>query len=186
MGRSEAPLLQREVRGLSPRREGEKAPEELVIAGCFALLQERLGMIGVFNLLAPIVPSGMAGTERVVARDTPSIRRGCERQGGAGRVGGAGRAVGRQGHATWPGGADRRHGGAIAWMQRQGVQRRPLGGPSCGWSTGPCQRSAAVAAFAPPGRSPTPPHRPGHPRPARRRACARRPACGVCRCAQTL
>src|SRR5256885_750713 len=73
MVRSEAPLLQLEVIGFSPRREGEKAHEELVIAGFFALLQARLGVIGVFHILEPIVPSGMAGNERVPQIEAQAI-----------------------------------------------------------------------------------------------------------------
>ena len=65
MVRIEAPLLQLEVIRLRPRREREKAHEELMIAGFFALLQERLGVIGVFDILEPLVPSGMAGNELV-------------------------------------------------------------------------------------------------------------------------
>ena len=51
MVRIEAPLFQLEVIRLRPRREREKAHEDLVIAGFFALLQERLGVIGVFDIL---------------------------------------------------------------------------------------------------------------------------------------
>ena len=51
MVRIEAPLFQLEVIGLGPRREREKPHEELVIAGFFALLQQRLGVIGVFDIV---------------------------------------------------------------------------------------------------------------------------------------
>ena len=63
MVRIQAPLFELEVIRLCPRRERQKPQEELVIAGFFALLQERLGVIGVFNVLEPIVASGMAGNE---------------------------------------------------------------------------------------------------------------------------
>ena len=64
MVRIEAPLLQLEVIRLRPRREREKAPEELVIAGFFPLLQERLGVIGIFDIVEPVVLSRMASNER--------------------------------------------------------------------------------------------------------------------------
>ena len=63
MVRIEATLLQLEVIRLCPRGEREKAHEELVIAGFFALLQQWLGVIGVFDILEPIVASGVAGNE---------------------------------------------------------------------------------------------------------------------------
>ena len=61
----QAPRFELEVIGLRPRREGEKAPEELMIAGFFPLLQQGLGVIGVFHILEPVVASRMAGNERV-------------------------------------------------------------------------------------------------------------------------
>jgi hypothetical protein len=50
MLRIEAPLFEFEVVRFSPRRQGQKPQEELVSAGLFAVLQERLGVIGVFNV----------------------------------------------------------------------------------------------------------------------------------------
>ena len=61
MMRVEAPLLQLEVIRLRARREREKAHEDLVIAGFFALFQERLGVIGVFDIGVPVVPVGHGG-----------------------------------------------------------------------------------------------------------------------------
>ena len=61
MVRIEATLLHLEVIGLRPRGEGEKAPKELMIARFFALLQQWLGVIGVFDILESIVASGCGG-----------------------------------------------------------------------------------------------------------------------------
>src|SRR5262245_13739666 len=105
MVRIEATLLQLKVIGLRPRGEGKKAPEERVIAGFFALLQEWLGMIRVFHILEPLVPSGMAGNELVPQIDAQSIGVGLERQSVAGILGGDGIAVGLQGNAKLPRGS---------------------------------------------------------------------------------
>jgi len=40
-----------------------------VIAGFFALFQERLGVIRVFHIVEPLIPSGMAGKELVAQID---------------------------------------------------------------------------------------------------------------------
>jgi hypothetical protein len=125
----EAPLLQLEVIRLGPRRAREKAHEALVIAGFFALFHEWLGMIGGFDSWVPLVTSGMAGHELVTPRDTQASGRGFQHQGVA-RIGGRDRiAVGIDGNATLPGGADLGHSGHIEGMPRQGTPRRPLGVP---------------------------------------------------------
>src|SRR5215467_15834635 len=58
---------------LRARREREKAHEDLVIAGFFALFQERLGMIGVFDICMPLVTADMAGNELVTSIETQTI-----------------------------------------------------------------------------------------------------------------
>ena len=67
--RIETPLFKFEVVRLCPRRQREKPHEELVITGFFALLQEWLGVIGVFNILESIVASSVAGDELVTPID---------------------------------------------------------------------------------------------------------------------
>ena len=126
MMRIEAPLFEFEVVGLGPRRQRQKPQEELVSAGLFAVLQERLGVIGVFNVLEPLVASGVAGNERVPVVEAEPIGRGFERECLAGVVGWHGVAVRVQGNAKLPGGSDLRDRGGIKRMQRQRAQRRPL------------------------------------------------------------
>jgi len=69
----EATRFQVEGVRLSPRGQREKPHEELVIAGFFALLQEGLGVIRVFDIRVPVVPSGMAGNELVTEIETQAI-----------------------------------------------------------------------------------------------------------------
>ena len=61
----------------------------------------------------------MAGNELVTQIETQPIGIGFQRQGVAGVVGGDGIAVGLEGNAKLPGGADLGHGGDIEGMQRQ-------------------------------------------------------------------
>ena len=121
MMRIEAPRLQLEVIRLSARREREKAHEDLVIASFFALFQERLGMIGVFDICMPLVTADMAGNELVTPLETQTIGIGFQCQGVAGVLRGDGIAVGLDGNAKWSGGADLGHGGDIEGMQRHGT-----------------------------------------------------------------
>ena len=101
----QAPRFELEVRGFGPGREGEKAPEELVIAGFLALGEEGVGVIGVFDILEAIVASEVAGNERVTVVEAEPIGRGCEHERLAGVVGGDGGAMGLQGKAKLPGGS---------------------------------------------------------------------------------
>ena len=75
----------------------------------------------------------MAGNELVPLIETQAIGIGFQRQGVAGVLRGDGIAVGLDGNAKLPGGADLGHGGDIERMQRHGTQRRPLGVPQHGW-----------------------------------------------------
>jgi hypothetical protein len=59
MMRVEAALCELAVREFGLGREGQKAPEELVIAGFFALRQEWLGMIGVFEIPMAVIAAGV-------------------------------------------------------------------------------------------------------------------------------
>src|SRR6266851_10324309 len=129
MMRIEAPLLQLEVIRLGPRRERKKAHENFVITGFFALLQQGLGVIGIFDIGVPVVPSGMAGNELVSKIETEAIGIGFQRQGVAGVLRWDGIAVGLDGNAKLVGGADLGYSGNIERMQRHGPQRRPLGLP---------------------------------------------------------
>src|SRR6266446_9041507 len=87
MVRIEAPLLQLAVIRLRLGGEREKAPEELLIAGFFPLLQERFGVIGIFDILEPVVLSRMASHEGVPSIHTQTIGVGFERQDLASIVG---------------------------------------------------------------------------------------------------
>src|SRR5215471_18671982 len=118
----EAPLFEFAVVCLGPRRQRQKSQAELVITALFAVLQERLGVIRVFNVLEPIVASGVAGNERVPVVEAEPIRRGFQRERLAGRVGRNGVAVCIQGNAKLPGGADLRDRGNIKRMERQWAQ----------------------------------------------------------------
>ena len=124
MVRIEAPCLQLAVIGLRLRREGEKPPEELMIAGLFALFQERFGVIGVFDILEPIVPSGMAGDKLLAAIEAEPVGGSFERQDLAGIVGRDRIVVRLERDAKLPGGPHLGHGGNIKRMQREGAQRR--------------------------------------------------------------
>ena len=106
MVRIEATLFKCEGIRFCPRREREKPHEELMIAGLFPLLQQWLGVIGVFHILEPIVPAGMAGNEFVAQIDTQAVWVGFERQGVAGIVSRDRVAVGLQGNTKLPGGSD--------------------------------------------------------------------------------
>ena len=55
-------------------------------------------MIGVCDIVEPIIASDVTGNERVPPREAQPVWRGWKCQGGAGGVGGAGRAVGLEGH----------------------------------------------------------------------------------------
>ena len=79
-------------------------------------------MIGVFNVLEPIVASGVAGNERGPVVEAEPIGIGFERERLASVVGGHGVAVRVQGNAKLPGGADLRDRGNIKRMQRQRTQ----------------------------------------------------------------
>src|SRR5262249_22622836 len=111
---------------LRPGGEGEKAPEELMIARFFALLQQWLRVIGIFDILESIVASGVAGNELVTMVDAQPIRRGFERKRLAGVVGRDGVAVGLENNAKLPRGPDLRDRGDIERMQRQGPEIWPL------------------------------------------------------------
>ena len=94
MVRIETPLLQLAVVRLCLRGEGKKPPEELVSAGFLAVLEQRLGMIGVFNILETIIAARMAGNELVAPIEAEPVRIGFEGEELAGVVGGDGIAVG--------------------------------------------------------------------------------------------
>src|SRR5262249_59223614 len=106
-----------------PRRESEKAPEELMSAGFFPLLQQRLGVIGVFHILEPIVASSMAGNKRVPVVEAEPIGISFEREHLASVVGGGGVAIGVEGNTKLPGGAHLGHGGGIEGLERPGAER---------------------------------------------------------------
>src|ERR671931_453915 len=84
----EAPLFELEVVRLGPRRQRQKPEKELVRAGLFAVLQEGFGVIGVFNVLEPIVASGVTGNERGPVVEAEPIGIGFERERLAGVVDG--------------------------------------------------------------------------------------------------
>jgi hypothetical protein len=126
MVRIEAPLLQRAVIRLCLGGAREKAPEELMSAGFFPLLQERLRVIGIVDVLAPVLLSRMASHEGVPQRDTPTSGGGFERQDVASLGGWNRRPVGLEGKAQLPGGTHLGHGGEIKRMQGEGRQRRPF------------------------------------------------------------
>ena len=100
-----------------------------MIAGFFALLQEGLGVIRVFDIRVPVVPSDMMGNKLVTSIDAQSgFWVGFVfRQGLAGVVGGNENTDRIEGNAKLPGGAHLRHGGNIKRMHRQWTQQRPLG-----------------------------------------------------------
>jgi hypothetical protein len=127
--RLETTRCQLAVVRLRPRGQREKPPEERVIAGFFALLEAGRGVSRGFDIRVPVVPSGMAGNELVTELDTQPIGLGFQRQGVAGVLRGDGRAVGLDGNAKVPGGADLGHGGDSERVERPGTQRRPLGVP---------------------------------------------------------
>jgi hypothetical protein len=80
MGRVEASLFELLVIHLSLRRESHKAPKELVITGFFALLQQGLGMIGVFKVAMAVVASGMASDQLVLIVEAEPVGIGFEGQ----------------------------------------------------------------------------------------------------------
>lgn len=129
MGRRQAPLLQRALRRLGLGGEGKKPPEALLIARLCPLRSQRRGVLRVCASGAAIVTASRTGKPLVVPIQTQAVWGRCERQGVAGVVGWAGRAVGLEGHATWPGGAPLRHGGQSARVQRQRAQRSARGVP---------------------------------------------------------
>jgi hypothetical protein len=132
LGRGEATRFEREGRGFSPGRERQKPPEELVIAGLLALLQQRWRRIGSFAIAVAVVPAAMAGATLVPLGEAAPGGRGGERQGVAREVGWDGRAVGLQGKATRAGGAALRHGGASEGRQRERGERGCCVGPQVG------------------------------------------------------
>jgi len=120
--RIEAPLFAFEVGRLGPRRQRQKPEKELGIAGFFAGLQEGLGVSGVFNVVAPIVASGVTGNARGPVVEAEPSGLGVARERLASLVGGHGVAVRGQGNATLPRGADLRAGGHIKGRPRQRPQ----------------------------------------------------------------
>ena len=70
----EAALGERLVIGFGLGREGEEAPEELLLAGIAPLLQQCLGMIRVLDILMALVTARMARDEPVLVVDTEPIR----------------------------------------------------------------------------------------------------------------
>ena len=80
MMRVEAARFELSVIEFGLGREGQKAQEELVIAGFFALLQEWLGMIGVFEIPMAVLAAGVAGDELVVVVEAEPVGRGFQRQ----------------------------------------------------------------------------------------------------------
>ena len=123
MVRGEASLFELAVIGLGLGGEGEKAPEELLIAGLFALLKQGLGVIRVFEIAVAVVASDRAGDELLALLDAESVGRGFQRQDLAREMGRDGVAVGVEGEAKLPRRSDRRHGGDIKGMPRQWAQR---------------------------------------------------------------
>ena len=97
-----------------------------MIAGVCPLLQQGLGVIGVFHILAPIVASSMAGNERVSGVEAEPIGRGFERERLASVVGRDGVAIGVEGNTKLPGSAPLGHRGDSEGMQRQRTERQPL------------------------------------------------------------
>ena len=120
-----ATLLPREVGRLCPRRARAKPPAELLIAGVLALLQERRGGSGVFDVLAPIVPAEVAGHAWVIQSEAQPIRGGGARQGVTGRVRRDARTVGLEGQTPLPGGSALRPGGHSKRLQRPRRHTRP-------------------------------------------------------------
>src|SRR5215470_14402169 len=95
----EAPLFEFAVVRLGPRGQRQKPQEELVSTGLFTVLQEWLGVIGVFKVLEPLVAPGVAGNECVPVVEAEPIGIGFQRERLAGVVGGNGGAVRLQGNA---------------------------------------------------------------------------------------
>ena len=81
MMRVEAPLFELAVVEFGLRREGQKAHEDLVIAGFFALLEQGLGMIGVFDVEVAIVTAGMTRHELVLVIETEAVGIGFQGEG---------------------------------------------------------------------------------------------------------
>ena len=123
MVRVQAPRFEREVRGLGPRRERQKPPEELVVAGLFALLEDGCGVIGVCKIALAVITSDMAGDALVTLGEAKPVGRGFARQGLAREVGWDGRAVGLQGDANLPGGSPLPPRGNSEGRQRERGQR---------------------------------------------------------------
>src|SRR5215471_6427899 len=76
----QASRFELEVIGLGARREREKAHEDFMISGFFALLQQGLGVIGIFDILESVILAGMAGNELVPEVNTQAIRIRFQRQ----------------------------------------------------------------------------------------------------------
>jgi hypothetical protein len=137
MLRVEAALCELSVIEFGLGREGQKAQEELVIAGFFALRQEGLGMIGVFEIPMAVIAAGVAGDEVVVVVEAEPVGIGFQRQRLAGSGGRDGIAVGVQGDAELPGGAPLGHRGDIEGMEGKRVQGRLFTVPQLkGWFAG--------------------------------------------------
>ena len=118
----EASLFELSVVEFGLRGEGEKAHEDLVVTRLFSLLEQRLWMVGVFEVAMSIVTAGVAGDELVLMVKTEAVGIGLERQGLSGQVGRDGVAVGIEGDAELPGGAHLRDRGDVEGVQGERPQ----------------------------------------------------------------
>jgi hypothetical protein len=77
----EAALFELAVVEFGLRGEGEKAHEDLVITGFFALLEQGLGMIGVFEVAVTIVTAGVTRHELGLIIESETIGIGFQGEG---------------------------------------------------------------------------------------------------------
>ncbi len=111
VGGVEAAQLQFGVIPLGAGRDGQEALQQALPPGAPALVEQGLGMIGVFEVLVPVVAARMPGEEGVVVVDADPVRPGFQRQPLRGVFRGHRVAVGLEGDAEAVRGA---HGMEVA------------------------------------------------------------------------
>ena len=123
MQRVQPPLLEFAVKRFGLRRHGQQAHQQFLIAGFAALLEQLAGMIGIFDILMPLVTARMAGDQLFLMIDAQMVWINFQGKARSGVFGGDGVGVGIEPDAELAVGADRLDDADVVWIEREFGER---------------------------------------------------------------
>ena len=122
VGWIDAPVLELPVVVVCFGAKRDKAHEDLLVGGLFALSDQLLGMIRVLDVLVPVIGSWMAGDELIVVIDADPVGIGFEGQPCSGMLGGHGVVIGVNGDTKLRRSPHLPYGADVAGMGGKGLE----------------------------------------------------------------